>query len=103
MDEATLARARRVFSEQAEDVELFAEQLRRWQAESLSPAQRQEIERLVGQVEAWRREVAAILELADELQDNTIEALLRKSDAEVGLETLLGQEPHRRRQRPQPT
>jgi hypothetical protein len=28
-DEATLARARRVFSEQAEDVELYAEQLRR--------------------------------------------------------------------------
>ena len=42
----------------------------------------------------------AILELADELKDNTIEALLHKSDLEVGLEALLGQEPHRRR-RPQ--
>jgi hypothetical protein len=41
----------------------------------------------------------AILELADELKDNTIEALLRKSDLEVGLEALLGQEPHRRRRR----
>jgi len=71
MDEATLARARRVFTEQAEDVELYAEQRRRWQAEALSPAQRQEVERLAGQVEAWRREVAAILELADELQANT--------------------------------
>jgi hypothetical protein len=81
MDEATLGRARRVFREQAEDIELYAEQLRRWQTGSLSLAQQQEIERLVGQVEAWRREVAAILELADELQDNTIEALLRKSDA----------------------
>jgi hypothetical protein len=29
MDEATLARARRVFSEQAGDIELYAEQLRR--------------------------------------------------------------------------
>ena len=38
----------------------------------------QEVERLAVQVEAWRREVAAILELADELKDNTIEALLRK-------------------------
>jgi hypothetical protein len=34
--------------------------------------------------------------LADELKDNTIEALLRKTDLEVGLEALLGQEPHRR-------
>src|ERR687886_552847 len=41
LDEATLARARRVFREQAEDVELYAEQLRRWQAGSLSLAQRQ--------------------------------------------------------------
>src|ERR671938_1862877 len=72
MDEATLARARRVFSEQAEDVELYAEQLRRWQAGSLSLAQRQEVDRLAGQVEEWRREGGAILELVDELKDNTI-------------------------------
>lgn len=66
----------------------------------MSPPQRQKIERLAGQVDEWRREVAAILELADELkEDNTIEALLRKSDAEVGLEALLGQEPHRWRRR----
>ena len=61
----------------------------------------QEVERLAVQVEAWRSEVAAILELADELKDNTIEALLRKSDLEVGLEVLLGQEPHRRRRQQQ--
>jgi hypothetical protein len=99
MDEATLARARRVFSEQAEDVELYAEQLRRWQTGSLSPAQLSEVERLAVHVEAWRREVEAILELADELKDTTIEALLRKSDLEVGLEAPLGQEPYRRRRR----
>jgi hypothetical protein len=99
LDEATLARARRVFTEQAEDVELYAEQLRRWQAGALSLAQRREVEHLAVQVQAWRREVVAILELADELQANTIEALMRKSDAEVGLEALLGQEPHRRRRR----
>jgi hypothetical protein len=37
--------------------------------------------------------------LADDLKDSTIEALLRNSDLEVGLEALLGQEPHRRRRR----
>ena len=99
MDEATLARVRRVYTEQAEDVELYAEQLRRWQAGSMSLAQRQEVDRLAGQVEQWRSAVVVVLELADELKDNTIEALLRKSDLEVGLEALLGQEPHRRRPR----
>jgi hypothetical protein len=98
LDEATLARVRRVYAEQAEDVELYAEQLRRWQAGSLNLAQRQEVDRLAGQVEQWRSAVAAVLELADDLKDSTIEALLRKSDLEVGLEALLGQEPHRRRQ-----
>ena len=38
LDEATLARVRRFYSEQAKDVELYAEQLRRWQAGSLSLA-----------------------------------------------------------------
>ena len=59
-----------------------------------------EEECLAGQVEEWRREVAAILGLADEPKDNTIE-VLRKSDLEVGLEALLGQEPRRRRRRRQ--
>jgi len=101
MDEATLARVRRVYVEQAEDVELYAEQLRRWQAGSMSLAQRQEVNHLAGQVEQWRSAIAAVLELADELKDNTIEALLRKSDLEVGVEALLGQEPHRRGRRRQ--
>ena len=78
MDEATLARARRVYTEQAEDVELYAEQLRRWQAGSISLAQRQEVDRLPGQVEQWRRAVASVLELADDLKDSAIEAQLRK-------------------------
>lgn len=62
-------------------------------------AQRQEVEHLAGQVEQRRRAVTAVLELAEDLKDTTIEVLLRKSHLEVGLEALLGQEPHRRRQR----
>jgi len=88
---------RRVYGEQAEDVELYAEELRRWQAERLDSVQRREVERLSGQVERWWREVTAVLELADELKDNTIEALMRKSDLELGIEALLGRKPPRRR------
>jgi hypothetical protein len=57
------------------------------------------VDRLAGQVEQWRSAVVAVLELADDLKDNTMESLLRKSDLEVGLEALLGQEPHRHRRR----
>lgn len=57
------------------------------------------MERLASQVEQWRSEVAAVLELAEALKDKTIEALLGKSDLELGMEALLGQEPHRRRRR----
>jgi len=91
LDEATLARVRLVYGEQAEDVELYAEQLRRWQTGPLDGKQRQEIERLSTQVKSWRSEVATVLELADELKDQTIEALMRKSDLELGIEALLGQ------------
>jgi len=83
--------------EQAEDVELYAEQLLRWQAGRLDGGQGQVIERLSSQVERWRREVAATLGLADELKDQTIEALMRKSDLELGIEALFGQKPRRRR------
>jgi len=97
LDEATLARVRRVYGEQAEDVELYAEQLRRWQAGRLDGVQRREVERLSKLVQDWRREVAEVLKLADELKNQTIEALMRKSDLELGIEALLGQQPGRRR------
>jgi DoxX-like family len=99
LDEAIRARVRRVYREQAEDVELYAEQLRRWQAGSLSLAQRHDVDHLAGKVEQWRSAVAAVLELADDLNDTSIEALLRKSELEVGLEALLGRELHGCRQR----
>ncbi len=91
LDEATLARVRRVYGEQAGDVELYAEQLRRWQAGRPNDEQRREIERLSGLVECCRHEVAQVLGLADELKNQTIEALMRKSDLELGIEALLGQ------------
>ena len=51
------------------------------------------MDHLAGQVEQWRSGVAAVLELADDRKDSTIEVLLRKSDLEAGPEALLGQEP----------
>jgi len=60
----------------------------------LTTGQLREVQRLGGQV-ARNREVATttILALAEELKAMTIEAILGKSDLELGLELLTGRSP----------
>ena len=61
MDDATVARLIRVYSEQAADHWLFEEQLRRWGAGPLSPEQRQEVERLSQTAARLKQVTTAIL------------------------------------------
>jgi hypothetical protein len=96
LDDATVARLIRVYNEQAGDHWLFEEQLRRWSAGPLNVEQRQEVERLVRAAARLKQVTAAILSMGEALKAQTIESLLAKSDAEVGLEYLLGRT--RRRQ-----
>lgn len=91
LDDATVSRLIRVYREQAADHWLFREQLRRWGAGPLSVEQRQEVERL-GQATARLEQVTtAILSMGEALRSQTIESLLSKSDAEIGVEYLLRQ------------
>jgi len=55
-----------------------------------SATQRQEVERLGGQLARLRETVASILSLAEELKRGTIESVLAKSDIELALEVLSG-------------
>ena len=71
---------------------LYEQQLTRWQQEDLQAEQRYELERLTRQLQRLRRENEAILQLAEVLATQTIEQLLKKSDAEVGLDYLRGRE-----------
>ena len=80
----------RLYTLQAEDVELFAQQLARWQKAGLTPPQQQEVEALSAQVQRLREVGTAILALAAKLKEGTIERVLEKSDIELGLEVLLG-------------
>jgi translation initiation factor 2 beta subunit (eIF-2beta)/eIF-5 len=57
----------------------------------LTAEQRQEIERLAGQMEKLREQITVILDLADDLGKDTIEKVMAKSDAEQGFEFLLNQ------------
>ncbi|MBA3824085.1 MAG: hypothetical protein H0X24_09335 [Ktedonobacterales bacterium] len=63
--------------------------LQRWQAESLTSAQRVEVTYLTGQLARLRDTLTTVLTLGEHLNATTIEAILAKSDTELGLEFLL--------------
>jgi hypothetical protein len=92
LDDYTVNRVKKVFTEQKNDLWLFEEQLKRWQSNQLTGEQRKEVERLQGQMKKLREQVKTILDLADDLSKGTIEKVMAKSDAELGLEFLLNPE-----------
>ena len=89
LDDATVERTIKLHAEQRDFLGVFAEQLARWRHEQPSFAQRRELDRLEGQLERLRAVLTAILELAEEIKQGTIERVLAKSDLELGLEALL--------------
>jgi len=96
LDGFTLNRVKDVFITQLNDFWLFEEQLTRWSKSQLTPEQRKEVERLVGQMLKLREQVVVILDLADQLGQGTIEKVMAKSDAELGLAFLLNPNKFRR-------
>lgn len=89
LDDATVERSIKLHTEQRDFLGVFAEQLARWRNEYPTDAQRRELDRLEGQLERLRAVLSAILELAAELKQGTIERVLAKSDLELGIEAVL--------------
>ncbi|NJK50073.1 hypothetical protein HC931_19780 [Candidatus Gracilibacteria bacterium] len=79
-----------VYTQQASDLWLYEEQLRRWKEQKLTQSQRLEVTRLEGQLEQLRTQIDAILSLAKDLKSITIESLLNKSDLEIATDILSG-------------
>src|SRR6266487_323522 len=90
LDDFTVNRIKQVFGTQKNDFWLFEEQLKRWQAGQLTDEQRAEVMRLVEQMRRLRENNTRVLELAGELSKGTIDKIMAKSDAELGLEFLMG-------------
>lgn len=88
LDNYTVGRVIEVFTTQQNDLWLFDEQLRRWGTGKLTPSQRTEVERLTVQMRQLHEVITAVLHLADELKEGTIEKQLAKSDVELGIEAL---------------
>ena len=92
-DDALVDRIDKVYGDALEMTGLFEQQLRRWRNSGLTVDQKQDVARLEGQVLCLRRELTAILALAAEIRQGTIDRVMDKSDLELGLEVLLGIRP----------
>jgi len=79
-----------VYGETIDDLWVFDEQLARWSKTGVTPRQRAEVDRLILQQRRMREVVEDILSLAEELKGTTIEAVLAKSDFDLGLEAVFG-------------
>ena len=89
LDDATIQRTIRVYTEQLEFVWIFEEQLSKWiKEERLTPIEQSEIERLQGQVQQLHSILTNILAITEKLKDGTYEKVMAKSDLQLGIESL---------------
>ncbi|MEK4678018.1 hypothetical protein [Bacillus sp. FSL K6-2944] len=89
LDDATIQRTIRVYTEQLEFVWIFEEQLSKWiKEERLTPIEQSEIERLQGQVQQLHHTLTDILALTEKLKEGTYEKVMKKSDLQLGIESL---------------
>ena len=90
-DDFTIKRIFEVTGQQVKDEWMYDDQLEKWsQLPGLETVQRDEIQRLQGQMRKLKQVNRKILGIAEEYKDKTIEKVLAKSDAEVGLDFLMG-------------
>jgi hypothetical protein len=92
LDDHTVSETLRVYGQMAADYRnLFAEQGRRWQAETtLTTTARQAVDAYAELVDAHLVALDDMLALTRQIQGHTIEKIMAKSDLELGLEALLG-------------
>jgi len=90
-DDFTIKRIFEVTGQQVEDEWMYDDQLKRWQnLPDLEPVQRDEIQRLQRQMLELKKVNRQLLIIAEEHKDKTIEKILGRSDAELGMDFLTG-------------
>jgi len=89
LDDYTVNRVIKAFTTQRGDFWMFEEQLQRWQTGEVTEDQSTEVTRLVEQMRLLRENNQKVLDLAAELSKGTIEKVMAKDDAQLGLEFLL--------------
>jgi nitrogen-specific signal transduction histidine kinase len=97
LDDATIDRAERVHNEQLEFVDIYAQQISRWRAETPSADQMRELDRMEQQNRQLRVVTVEVLALAREVRNGTIDRIMGMTHLELGLQALLGTRPAKRR------
>jgi hypothetical protein len=90
LDDETVHRVTRLYREKREFLADYDWQLSRSRKLMLTTDQRREVQRLARELKPLRAMIETILELAAQLERGTIEQIMRKSDLQLGLETLFG-------------
>lgn len=93
LDDATLDHVDQVYREEQEWLAVCEEQLRRWRQGRPATAEEREIGRLAEEIERLKPIVAEIVALSAEFRTSIIDRIMEMSDAELGLEALLGRLP----------
>ena len=100
LDDYTVNRVISGYTEQQGDLWMYTEQLRRWQLLPLTSAQQVEIARLTARLAALDTDITTILASAEKQRGQTIEAILSRSDAQLGLDFLTGKLPSPGKRKP---
>ncbi len=93
LDDSMIKQIKAFFPAQQQDLWLLDVQLIQWLSGKLTQEQYMEIERLTGQMAKLQEQITALLALADDLEKDTIENVLARRDAALGLAFLLNSEP----------
>lgn len=96
LDDATINHVERVHEEQREFADIYTLQISRWRTEAPSAEEIRELARMEAQNQQLRAVTGQVLVLARELRQGTIDRIMDMSDAELGLQALLGHKPGRR-------
>ncbi len=90
MDDATIHRTIKLYTERLEMLPTHTEQITRWREEKLTPNQKEELDRLEKATIQTQELVQNILDLANAMKSYTIDQILAKDEGELALDALSG-------------
>ena len=90
LDDDTVNRIIKLYSEQLDDHWIFETQFARWKEDGLPEIEEKEVDRLIQQLEKLKMRGEKILNLARSIEHNTIDKIIGMDDAELALAVLSG-------------
>jgi membrane-associated HD superfamily phosphohydrolase len=90
LDDDMINRALKLYQKQFDDCVLYQEQLERWKKENLNTFQAKEIKRLAPKVNKTMELSQNIIDMVNQMKEQTINKILAMDDAELALAVLSG-------------